>query len=140
MHRAEIDNLIIHVHGSLGSLNYRPYIPNATADAIRQSSQSIQIAREAQGASREFKIAKEALHNANRIWFFGFGYYEPNMRRLGFVPGEPPPYAAKIWAQSIGMNSQEVRNLEKKYGYTPCTLEMNQGAFTDEALRTLLSI
>ncbi len=140
MHRQEIEDLIIHVHGSLGSLRYRPYIPNATADAIGQSSQSIQIAHEADDASRGFKIAKEALHNAKRIWFFGFGYYEPNMRRLGFVPGQPPRYAAKIWTQSIGMNSEEVQALEKKYGYTPCTLGMNQGASINEALRTLLSI
>ena len=136
--RPEIDALIVHVHGSLGELSRRSYVPNATADDIRRSSRSILIVHEAPDESREFKTAKEALRAAQQILFFGFGYYEPNMKRLGFAPGPSCSYGASVWAQMVGRNSQEAANLATKYGYKERVLSMNAGAPISEALRTLL--
>jgi hypothetical protein len=94
---------IIHVHGSLGPLTWQDPTqgteyahfgaPNpAEHDApwlayrIRKAtiaSENIKIVSEAQSESSEFRLAFEKLQQAERIYFIGFGYFSPNLERLG---------------------------------------------------------
>ena len=85
---------IIHVHGSLGSLpwqgtNGKPYVtinipknPIEAAKLIVPASKRILIVSEEDKSTDEFNRAFDCLKSAERIYFLGFGYHTPNLKKL----------------------------------------------------------
>jgi len=81
--------LIIHVHGTLGPLPWqadpgRPYAADLSLPSVKMATDSILIAPEADHTSPAFEQAREALAEAQRIYFLGFGYHPANLSRLGY--------------------------------------------------------
>jgi hypothetical protein len=79
---------VVHVHGSLGAIDWdirkdkpsRPYSTTVTPEAVECAMSQIKIMHEA--SDDEFRIAREVLAYAERVYFVGFGYHEDNIRRL----------------------------------------------------------
>jgi hypothetical protein len=81
---------IVHVYGQLGKLpelaglgQGRPYEARTLAEAIRLAVGEMQILHEADTNSPALTLARELLHDADRICFLGFGYHPTNLERLG---------------------------------------------------------
>ena len=55
---------------------------NVVGEHLRRSAEGIKIIHDAVDEDTEFKLAREAIHSAKRIYFLGFGYDETNVRRL----------------------------------------------------------
>ena len=81
---------IIHVHGILGDYPTIPYTNMETnTEMLIAISQKIQIIyeiadQEDRFCNSMFEQAHEALLNAERIYFLGFGFHPDNIRRLRF--------------------------------------------------------
>ena len=85
---------IIHVHGSLGPLpwqssNGRPYsevnfpsYPDEAFKLAELASKNLLIVSEEEKSTNEFNRAFDCLKSAKRIYFLGFGYHEPNLKKL----------------------------------------------------------
>jgi len=79
---------IIHVHGSLGSLDWpdtppRPVPYGSTAEhSIQIANQEIKVIPENVEETSEFEQAYNLLCDAKYIYFLGFGYHKPNLKRL----------------------------------------------------------
>jgi hypothetical protein len=87
---------IVHVHGSLGRL---PLPPDENPDVVPYGDLSpasvvlardnIQVLHETQDDSPDFKKARSLIVQAQRIYFFGFGFNHTNLRRLGLADMDP---------------------------------------------------
>ncbi len=53
-------------------------------ERMKQALESIVVISEAKLSTKAFKLARWVLREADSAAFFGFGYHEQNMRRLGF--------------------------------------------------------
>jgi len=74
---------IVHVYGSLQSLEARPY--GIKPSSIRTVANSIKVIPEVRDDnSEEFTRAKELISWADRVCFLGFGFDPLNVSRLGF--------------------------------------------------------
>lgn len=80
---------IIHVHGSLGLLNWQVsdgdpigYDSEANAKIIKRAMGNIKIIHEDVTETDEFNKARELLKKAERLYFLGFGYHPMNLKRL----------------------------------------------------------
>jgi len=79
---------IIHVHGKLahlpweGQSHYRAYESLVDPTNIGIAMGKIKIIHESTEDDPEFQAASALLHEAERIYFLGFGYHAPNVRRL----------------------------------------------------------
>ncbi len=78
---------IYHLHGSLGSLNekdsnFRSYETKIDVNTLRIASNSIRIISEQSDDYECQQQLRTALTNAEKIFFFGFGFHPVNMRRL----------------------------------------------------------
>lgn len=78
---------IYHLHGSLGSLNekdsnFRPYETKINVNTLRIASNSIRIISEQSDDYECQQQLRTALTNAEKIFFFGFGFHPVSMRRL----------------------------------------------------------
>ncbi len=82
---------IIHVYGSLGSLQWQvpnalsvEYDSRATAEIIKIAMENIKIIPEDEDVKEiaEFKEARQLLKSAERVYFLGFGYHPMNLKRL----------------------------------------------------------
>jgi hypothetical protein len=81
---------IIHLNGQVGSLpwqdplNNRPYGEHKNNYLIKQSSEGIKIIHETEAETTDIFIkARQLMNDAQRIYFFGFGYHSENIRKLG---------------------------------------------------------
>lgn len=75
---------IIHLHGQLGELPYfsadgRKYEPTVTPEVIQRCASSIKIIHEDIESEPQFKRAHDALSEAKKICFLGFGYHRTNV-------------------------------------------------------------
>jgi len=83
---------VIHLHGSLGPLGLVPFgavqgnhvIDDAIANMVERASGDIKIVHQADGATDEFKRARAALSEAERVVFLGFSFGRANVDRLDF--------------------------------------------------------
>ncbi len=80
---------IVHVHGSLGSLNpdserFRDYSKELNGKSLKTAADGIIIVSEAKDDTDEFNAARDVLAKAERIYFLGLGYAKQNVVRLGF--------------------------------------------------------
>lgn len=79
---------IIHVHGSLGSLDWLNKSPRPVhygcldEHAIKIASQEIKVIPENVENTPEFDLAFDLLCAAKNIYFLGFGYHKQNLKRL----------------------------------------------------------
>lgn len=83
---------IVHLYGKLGNLPWesnkpeefsRDYHPICTPDLIRKSSKSLKIIHDKfNPEDADFKLAKQLLAAAKKIYFLGFGYHTDNLERL----------------------------------------------------------
>lgn len=84
---------IIHLHGQLGGLGMivdtaRGIVPyglgplRETVDAMRIAMREISVVHNVNPATAAFKAARQALDEAERIYFLGFGYNPTNLDRL----------------------------------------------------------
>ena len=83
---------VIHLHGHLGLLrwqggdapNYGEYLsgPSQPEFVVQKMARKIKILHEADKADDEFKLAHQALREARRVYFIGFGYGQKNLERL----------------------------------------------------------
>jgi hypothetical protein len=84
---------VVHLHGRLGILpwqessNIVTYGQALDAKTMEVCIRNIKVVHEdpADGRDAEFTRAKEALHQAERIFFLGFGFGERNVGRLGLA-------------------------------------------------------
>lgn len=80
---------IIHLHGILGNYPEENYCKPIMHEGLLKISQGIIIIDELNDSKDQFctnnyQIAHEALKNAERIFFLGFGFHEDNIRRFQF--------------------------------------------------------
>lgn len=78
---------VFHVHGLLGDLDHeagsRPYCSQATPAEIRAASQGIRVPAELENNyGQEMVVAQNAIRNARRVIFLGFGFDGTNVDRL----------------------------------------------------------
>jgi len=111
---------IIHVHGSLGNLPWQgtpareygqkkstsngPVISN---EEIIEASEQIKVVSEAGKRSTEFEQAYQELCKATRIYFLGFGYYGPNLKKLRIKDGISHSQI-DIYGTSIGIGKSDL--------------------------------
>jgi hypothetical protein len=70
--------------------------------------------------SIDFKDANQALCEAERIYFLGFGFYEDNIRRFNFFSNDSLK-DKEILATAYNLGSTERKNIVKrmsKYGFS----------------------
>ena len=89
---------IIHVHGQVGRLPWqkaegwlkdipaRPYAPNFKPEELFHAA-CVKVISETTRDSPEYQAAQEALRQASRICFLGFGYDPQNLARLNYGAG-----------------------------------------------------
>jgi hypothetical protein len=81
---------IIHLHGQLGMLGALvdakhgtlPYGTPLDAEAVQVAMREITVIHAANPTTHEFIAARQALREAERIYFLGFGYNPTNLDRL----------------------------------------------------------
>ncbi len=104
---------IIHLHGKLGGLEWRSGVPYHNKDATRldilKASQQIKIVHEDIGLSKPFEKAHVALKEAERIYIFGFGFDENNLKRL--LPDNLRPIfrSSKVRGTAYGLVTMKKR-------------------------------
>lgn len=78
---------IIHVHGILGAFPEYPYEPDCSPEDLQRISKSIQIIHELEDndntfCNDHFRQAHDAIQNAEKVCFLGFGFHYDNVRRF----------------------------------------------------------
>jgi hypothetical protein len=145
---------IVHVHGSLGSLPWqetggRPYSviqfvghPVETAKQIEPASKNILIVSDEEKSTNEFNLAFECLKSAKRIYFLGFGYHEPNLKKLRLNELNTSDYeiahffsnvTAKVFRGSaLDWHTSQKSSIERKWGIRLPDSELNDLEFLKE--------
>lgn len=116
---------IIHVHGSLGKLQWQAGsdapIPFGTGEqrvssnAILYASKGIKVIHEAEDTTLEFEAAKDALQHARYVFILGFGYHPLNLARLGLhAPFKSLAESSSIKGTALGMSPEQVEHFKLK--------------------------
>ena len=105
-----------HVHGHLGSFDpeaddYLPFGSGATTGAVQAAAKSLRIVHEELQESGVIHKARTALARAHHVCYLGFGYHEPNLRRLAYS-SKLTDRAQSIYGTTLGMGVQEARDAE----------------------------
>jgi hypothetical protein len=84
---------IIHVHGILGDYPAVTYSKDASNQEYRCIASQVKVIHEIADApdgfcTVEFAQAHQALQESERVFFLGFGFHEPNIRRFRFFTPE----------------------------------------------------
>jgi len=106
---------IIHVHGVLGSYDplgghSRPYTPDVSIESLEIAANGIRIIPEVNDQDTVFDAAEEALRQAARIYFLGFGFDGRNIGRLR-VFRKPLAEGVAVAATRVGIEIREWRNI-----------------------------
>jgi hypothetical protein len=105
---------IIHLHGKLGEIGPDidkqkgtvPYSISITPEAVQLAADKITVIHTANPKTNPFIAARQALSEARRIYFIGFGYNSTNLSRLEvFAKKRLSAYAIK--GTSRGMSPRE---------------------------------
>ena len=117
---------VIHVHGSLGALDWqnpilgRPYSSSLTGrleDTVGKAADSIKIIHES-SKNKEFQQAREAIAEAVRVVFLGFGYHETNLTRL-FGGVKAPAYLQGSCFGMSTLQKENVATILSRLGHNP---------------------
>lgn len=77
---------ILHVYGSLGTLNaqspFRPYDWNVTKESLVLAAKEIKVIPDSRDDDKDFQRASNWLSRATEIVFLGFGFDSLSVRRL----------------------------------------------------------
>ena len=84
---------IVHLHGILGDFPAVPYQPVLDPGELQHIARRIRIIHElvdtkGEFCSPQFRKANKMLHQAERIFFLGFGFHPDNLRRFQFFSAE----------------------------------------------------
>ena len=112
---------ILHVHGRLGFLDYestrtprRSYGGPVSPSDILATSQGIRVPSQLPNDyGRDMVVAQEAIKQAKRVIFLGFGYDDTNLDRLGVDTKEPDKYFGTAYRLGKG-RIQELLSLSGK--------------------------
>ncbi len=74
---------VFHVYGSLGSLTDRIYDTQAENEHLLVASRALRVVHERGADPNDLIPARDALMDAERIAFLGFGYDQTNLARIG---------------------------------------------------------
>ncbi len=99
---------IIHLHGSLGSLDDRPYDDNVDYDRLQIARDGIRIVHQVDTNEPQFTEARSAMEQAEHMVFLGFGYHRKNIERLGLDGLVNRP---TIWGTAYGFEPREKKTL-----------------------------
>lgn len=104
---------IVHVYGSLQSLDERAY--GAKSDNIGEVANSVRVISEArEEKDTEFKKAHAMIAWADKICFIGFGFDSTNLRRLGFPNHDCSDKT--IYSTQFERTAYEISDAEKLLG------------------------
>lgn len=109
---------VLHLHGQLGEFGSEissskksiPYGSDADAKAVQIAARGIRVIHEAKPTTKAFISARNALREAERIYFLGFGYNPANVTRLQvFNRSWSAARRAKctVLGTSVGMSARE---------------------------------
>jgi hypothetical protein len=106
---------ILHVHGRLGYLDYeaprtrsRSYGGTVRPGEILAASQDIRVPSQlTNDHGGDMAYAKEAIKQAKRVIFLGFGYDDTNLHRLGVDNWEP----GKYFGTAYGLGEARIQRL-----------------------------
>jgi hypothetical protein len=125
---------IIHVHGILGGLpweqNGREYIPRPERNGVYLARERIKIIHEEIKKDPEFEHARQAMINAHRIIYLGFGYHPVNVQRIAtYFTGRRVTH---VFGSAFGLTKIEQASVLKRLSHQ-CTF----GNADWDVLRTL---
>jgi len=110
---------IIHLHGQLGTLKDNPYVqhrPDSPSylEALKRAKEGIKIIHEVDGADSdpEYTKARNAIREAHKVIFLGFGFGRENLKRLKMRESISDP----IYATAFGMTDVERRTVSAEIG------------------------
>ncbi len=128
---------VIHVHGQLGSLPgqaqwnghlkgmpEREYEPKCELKATFAYARCIKVMGEDDGEKGEYAGARNALSQAERIHFLGFGYHDENLRRLRIKELKPK---ATIYGTYMGIGQSQREVLESNNNEFGWAINMKHG-------------
>ena len=127
--------VIIHLHGSLGSLPWqktlgRHYQQNVEPQQVALAAAGIKVVHEAAADSEEFNKARLLLSNAKRVIFAGFGYGDDNVKRL-----QPATTmlnkALFVWGTAHGLMTAERQGVEQAFGQATIRLGRKEDKILD---------
>ena len=105
---------IIHLHGQLGFLPWqnkegRAYSPIIEPNWLKKSAEQIRIIHESSSSDKNFLKTHELLHDAERIYFLGFGFNRTNLIRLNI---SKLLNSKEISGTSLNLSTFDVKNAE----------------------------
>jgi hypothetical protein len=108
---------IIHVHGKLGNLpwqgpNCRWYEPTFDVNDVINAANGIRIISESTDVQTNFAPAIQALQQATRVFFLGFGYHSENLARLSLDLSLDINYYGSVF----GLATREQQEIKNKFG------------------------
>lgn len=111
---------VIHLHGSLGSLEWQDQTSNVqfglqsnSSQSLKKSIDSMIVIHEGKDDSAEYERARLLIREAKRVLILGFGFGEVNLRRLQLnrvVRGVP------FFATQVGLTDQAMKKAQKLSG------------------------
>jgi hypothetical protein len=112
---------VVHIHGALGDAADQVLrIPDRMSlnilDFHRQVAAGIRIIHEDE-PSKEYEQARAWLHEAEAIYFLGFGYHPTNVRRLAplkQIRGRP---GVRYGGTAFGLQSSEIVSAQSLLGF-----------------------
>jgi hypothetical protein len=114
---------IIHPHGVLGAYPEIPYKKTEIEGSalLAKLASGIRVIHELGDAkptafcSPQFRAANQALRNAERIFFLGFGFHEANLRRFGFFSADSL-LSVFVRSTCCGLETREKASLVRRLG------------------------
>jgi hypothetical protein len=137
---------IIHVHGQLGAFPDIPYESTDDVNTIQFVSQSIKIIHEIRDTdagfcSPEFQLAHDAITNASKVIFLGFGFHRDNIRRLNVDWSASKD--RKVFSTFADMSPQEYKGLIQRlseHGISEAVLPNTGGYMCENFFRYVTSL
>jgi len=112
-HRKRQSLPVIHAHGSLGAYPDVAYgKASGNTEALRKAADSIKIVSDRLEESPDFRKAQQALANAKRVIFLGFGY---DKRTLGGLLEGCKVEEKQFYGTTFGLNGDARHNLTERF-------------------------
>lgn len=106
---------IIHLYGQLGVLPWQDkvngieYENTKETGSIYTAARGIKIIYENSPKDKDFLKTHELLHEAEKIYFLGFGFNPTNLKRLNITS---IPSKKEIAGTSIGLSTHDIKDVE----------------------------